>query len=172
MYFKLPILFSEHFEAEKEDPRLLIIQCEWEGWNTDLIACARHRVQDETIKTSSKGIIHVLFVIQLARVTGGSSFTSFQGYPWICVHIDDLTSPQGTNKLLKTAFTRPIQAFYQFLVEHAAEIPPFFKVCNRIKENIQISLAKTVPYNTYEKMESLIEVLFSLIDDSAEAKGM
>ena len=88
------------------------------------------------------------------------------------MHIDDLTNPRGINIILKTAFTKPITAFVQFLIENEAEVPPTFKVCNRIKENIQISLAKTVSYSTYKKIENLIEVLLNLIDDSGDSRGM
>ncbi len=163
--------FSDHFKAEKTEPRLLIIQCEWEEWNTDLIACARHRVQDETINVSSKGITRVIFIIRLFRVNGGSVFTSFQGNPWLCVHFDDLTAPEGINKILSKAFTTPIHAFFQFLIDNDPEIPSIFQACNRIKENVQISLAKTVSYSTFTEVESLIGILLGLIDEEL-AKGI
>lgn len=129
-------------------------------------------MQDQTVNAASKGITHVIFIIRLARVTGGSSFTSFQGHPWLCTHIDDLTTASGINRVLSNAFTKPIHKFFEFLIKNDSENPNTFKVRVRIKENIQIAMAKTVTYSTYTQVEGLIGILLSLVNDIVEDEGI
>ena len=118
------------------------------------------------MKPSSVGIIHVLFIIQLVRVTGGSPFTSFQSSPWVSAHIDDLNCPRGTDEVVKLAFLHPLHKFFKILIERDKEIPNDFKVCTRIKDNIQPSAAKVVSHKTYGKMERVITILLELVTDA------
>ena len=50
------------------------------------------------IKLECKSTVHVIFIIQLPRQAGGTSFVGFQGGDWLSVHLDDLR-PLRENEL-------------------------------------------------------------------------
>ena len=92
------------FERRSREDSLLIIQCDSGHLYSDLIACARYRVDDEREKSShlwsaKYGKTHVLFVVHLPRPGEGNSdrmlgsFVGFQGGKWLSAHIDDLRAP-------------------------------------------------------------------------------
>lgn len=141
------------------EKKLLIVQSDYGEKNIDLIACARHRLMDERQRQTIYGVTHVLFIIQLPRVTGGTSFTSFQGGPWTCTHIDQLTCPPGINGVVKHALSLPLNEFFHMLIENDANIPADFKVCGRIKDNVQMAVSRLVSNQTYKQMERMIEIL-------------
>ena len=58
--------------------RLLLLQCDSGDRHSELIACARHNIENEYNQaTRSDQRRHVVFVIQLPRIAGGC-FTGFQ----------------------------------------------------------------------------------------------
>ena len=169
---KLKILFcfllhSGIFEATSAGNKLLIIQCEYSEDYTDLIACARHRITDarDPDNTKACGDTHVLFIVQLPRVAGGTSFTSFQGGSWVSTHIDELTCPEGANKVVNDALTSPLHKFFDMLIQEDSTLPTDFRPCIRVKENVQLAVARIVSQQTYSQMERVIDTLLKLITD-------
>ena len=92
------------FEQQSETDSLLIVQCDSGYLHSDLIACARYRIDEERERSSclwsyGHGRTHVLFIVHLLRRGGGDddgrlgSFVGFQGGKWLSAHIDDLRSP-------------------------------------------------------------------------------
>ncbi|XP_013380375.1 E3 ubiquitin-protein ligase rnf213-alpha-like [Lingula anatina] len=79
------------FNDVKKNDTLLLVQCDSGDQNGSLIACARYCVMDEFAQARENmgSKIHVVFVVQLPRVSGGC-FVGFQGGKWLSVHIDDL----------------------------------------------------------------------------------
>ena len=87
------------FYAHTKRSALLIILCESADVNGDLVACARYVVQEKRQDAEIHGLRlevkcppvkkHVVFVIHLPRIAGGS-FVGFQGGTWTEAHIDDL----------------------------------------------------------------------------------
>lgn len=76
---------------EDGNSKILAIQCDSGHLNGDLIACARHRIEDIRVNVKKDHYrVHVLLIINLPCQAECSSFVGFQGYPWISVHIDDL----------------------------------------------------------------------------------
>lgn len=64
-----------------------------------MIACARNHISEIANNTAQerlkkKGTTHVLFIIQLPRQRA-TLFGGYQGNPWVCIHIDDLRTPQN-----------------------------------------------------------------------------
>lgn len=83
------------FQRESADDHLLIVQCDSGHKNIDLIACARYRVLDEVAHASHlKKITHIVFIIGLPRISGGTMFVSFQGGKWESYHMDNLIAPK------------------------------------------------------------------------------
>ena len=122
---------------------------------------------DERRRLTVYGVTHVLFIVQLPRVAGGTAFTSFQGGPWTSIHIDELTCPTGANQVVKYALSEPLHQFVNMLVEKDEEIPSEFKVCTRIKDNIQLAVSRIVSAHTYKQMERVIDILLELMPDKA-----
>lgn len=151
---------------------MLIVQCEFGERKTDLIACARHRLIDEGQRMTISGITHVVFIIQLPRVAGGTSFASFQGGSWISTHIDELTCHSGVKQVLQCAISQPLHKFFHMLIENDHEVPDEFKVSERIKDNVQVSVSMTISAGTsYQQMESVINTLLQLITSNFNIEG-
>ena len=70
---------------------MLIVQCDSGHLNSELIACAKYRVDDiwEDMNGSVKYNCYVLFTVLIPREYNQSSFVSFLGGDWICSYIDD-----------------------------------------------------------------------------------
>lgn len=80
----------------------MIIQCDSGHLNSDLLACAKYRIDDifhdvytsyesDGYESSLKNYCHVLFTVLIPREHNHSSFVSFLGGDWICAHIDDFS---------------------------------------------------------------------------------
>ena len=93
-------LFREAFQQSRNSQTLLIVQCDSGHLDSDLIACAKYRVDDireEQFRSASNdddiqpfnGCCHVLFTVLIPREHNKSSFVGFLGGDWICAHIDD-----------------------------------------------------------------------------------
>ena len=70
-----------------------MVQCDSGHKNSDLIACTRQLIYDERIKAleeNENSKSYILLIVSLPHQFLKSSFTSFQGDPWISAHIDDL----------------------------------------------------------------------------------
>ena len=115
----MALLYRQVIEQDVNDKSILIIQCDSGHLHSNLIACARHKVIDEIVVAQSPSnekqeneiknqtekfktmeskasadpssrIIHVVFIVQLPRKSGGTNFVGFQGGDWVSVHLDDL----------------------------------------------------------------------------------
>uniref|UniRef100_A0A1X7TWB5 RZ-type domain-containing protein n=1 Tax=Amphimedon queenslandica TaxID=400682 RepID=A0A1X7TWB5_AMPQE len=99
-----------------QEDSLLIIQCDSGHLYSDLLACARYRIDDEREKKrlrTSSGHTHVLFIINLPRQTNtNSSFVGFQGGSWISAHVDDIRAPSESALTLNDAHSVPISALF------------------------------------------------------------
>ena len=89
----------------RDSKTLLIVQCDSGHLDSDLIACAKYRVDDireeqfHELQDSDSdndddiqpfnGCCHVLFAVLIPREHNNSSFVGFLGGEWICAHIDD-----------------------------------------------------------------------------------
>ena len=170
VYNSIILLISDVFRDEAET-KMLIVQCDSGDSNTDLIACARHRLVDERQKPTCKGTTHVIFIVQLPRVAGGTTFTSFQGGLWTSIHIDELMCPKGANQIVNVALKEPMHKLFQMLIEEDKDIPQEYKVCIRVKDNVQVAVSKIISRQNYDKMERLIDNLLKLILDDVPGTG-
>ena len=81
-------------ESFQTNVSLLIIQCDSGHLNSDLLACAKYRVDDIFTEMSAgadrqASSCHILFTVLIPRENSNSSFVGFLGGDWICYHIDD-----------------------------------------------------------------------------------
>lgn len=151
------------FTAKTEHKRLLIIQCAKGHEHTDLIACARYRVMDERKSDKRQGDTHVVFIVQLPRFSGGTSFAAFQGGQWISAHIDDLHVSEGINTVLQVAFNNPLHLFFKSLIEDPNS-PPEFNPCLHIRDVIHLAVAGLVfSDQTTVRMERVTDAILSLV---------
>ena len=73
-----------------------MVQCDDRERNFNLIACSRYLLDQTRRKilemfTEYTNPIHIIFIIQLPKISGGCHhFVEFQGGKWQCVHIDEL----------------------------------------------------------------------------------
>ncbi|XP_069130639.1 E3 ubiquitin-protein ligase rnf213-alpha-like isoform X2 [Argopecten irradians] len=103
---------SREFEPETKQ-KVLILQCDSGDQNSNLIACARHRIQDviQDPTIHKEFTICVLLVIQLPNVKGGC-FTGFQSGQWMSVHIDDInqeTRRRDLRRICQMTYTELLQ---------------------------------------------------------------
>ena len=97
------------FQRESAEDHLLIVQCDSGHQHIDLIACARYCVLDEAARIFHlKKITHIVFIIGLPRISGGSAFVSFQGAKWKSYHMDSLMSPKDSFFTIEKALTMSI----------------------------------------------------------------
>ena len=113
----------KHISTVKEGGTYILVQCSSGHLNKDLISCARHKAIDELENFRgmdewkeeyvAKGRqVHVIFVVSLPKTPGGTTFAAFQGGRWLCVHLDDLRSPEATALTFMAAVKFPLSKLY------------------------------------------------------------
>ena len=99
------------------------MQCSSGHLNKDLISCARHKAIDELenfrqreeweVDYVRRGRrIHIIFIISLPKIPGGTRFPAFQGGKWLCVHLDDLRSPEANALTFMAAVQLPLSELF------------------------------------------------------------
>ena len=102
--YTLSLVCRSIFQRESADDHLLIVQCDSGHQHIDLIACARYRVLDEAVHAAHLNrTTHVVFIVGLPRISGGTVFVSFQGGKWESYHLDSLMSPKDSFFTIKQA---------------------------------------------------------------------
>ena len=56
--------------------------------------------------------IHIVFIISLPKTPGGTRFASIQGGKWLCVHLDDLRSPEANALTFMAAIHHPLSELF------------------------------------------------------------
>ena len=158
------IPYREVFQAPNDGDKLLIVQCDGGDQNADLIACARYRVTDERKHKKTQGQTHVVFLIQLPRIAGGTSFASFQGGHWISAHIDDLHSSQNLSSTIQAALVEPPGEFFVSLLHNPHTMPEFIPTV-RIRNIVHSVVADLISDRTRGRAEQLIVMLLQLIPE-------
>lgn len=159
------INFSELFTAKTGQSRLLIIQCVNANVNIDLIACARYCVIDERKSEERVGDTHVVFLLQLPRINGGTNFAAFQGGQWVSAHIDDLHVSKGIDKVLQSAFNKPMNLFFQSLLEEI-DLPSEFDPCVIIRDVVHMAVVKHIVSDEIRlRVDSFINIFLRLIPE-------
>ena len=56
--------------------------------------------------------IHIIFIVSLPKTPGGTRFAAFQGGKWLCVHLDDLRSPEANALTFMAAIHHPLSELF------------------------------------------------------------
>ena len=182
------VLFRESFQ---NNTSLLIIQCDSGHLNSDLLACAKYRVDDiftdmntgafnSSFEAERQTSCHILFTVLIPRENSKSSFVSFLGGDWICSHIDDF-SPECnycpvslalSNTPLSLLFHNPDKdSFHCGTIDH----------CRFLYKNITEAISFLFPNSKFEgRSHNLNNILYRLLmispsvscnDDLSEVKS-
>ena len=166
------LIFRNFFRNEFSTHRLLIIQCDNGHENIDLIACARYRTRDERNKLKSyRGVTHVVFVVQLPRMNGGTKFPSFQGGPWISTHIDDLHGSDNTTDTIKEAMRLSMSSFFNEFCKRSEETSIFHPI-HLLSGCIHKALVQLMSAQFRCRAEQLIEIMLQLISGSQHGNSV
>ena len=106
-----------------EGDAYILVQCSSGHLNKDLISCARHKAIDELENFRQRDEwetdyvrhgrrIHIIFIVSLPKVPGGTRFPAFQGGKWLCVHLDDLRSPEANALTFMAAVQNPLSELF------------------------------------------------------------
>ena len=107
----------------KEGDAYVLVQCSSGHLNKEIISCARHKAIDELENFRQREEweveyarfdrrIHVIFIVSLPKLPGGTKFAAFQGGKWLCVHLDDLRSPEANALTFMAAVQHPISELF------------------------------------------------------------
>ena len=107
----------------KKGDTYVLVQCSSGHLNKDLISCARHKAIDELENFRQREEwevdyvrcdrrIHIIFIVSLPKVPGGTRFPAFQGGKWLCVHLDDLRSPEANALTFMAAVQHPLSELF------------------------------------------------------------
>ena len=105
----------------KEGDAYVLVQCSSGHLNKEIISCARHKAIDELENFRQRDEweveyanrrIHVIFIVSLPKLPGGTRFAAFQGGKWLCVHLDDLRSPEANALTFMAAVQHPISKLF------------------------------------------------------------
>ena len=101
-------------------PGILVVQCDSEDDNFNLIAGARHILMEERknapelLNLSTIEAVHIALVVQLPRIAGGCrNFVGFQAGEWISTHIDELRPAGKQNPSVEDLIDRPISDLFK-----------------------------------------------------------
>ena len=106
-----------------EGDTYILVQCSSGHLNKDLISCARHKAIDELENFRQRDEwyrdyvrcnrrIHIIFIVCLPKTPGGTKFAAFQGGKWLCVHLDDLRSPEANALTFMAAVQLPLSELF------------------------------------------------------------
>ena len=157
------------FQRESAEDHLLIVQCDSGHQHIDLIACARYRVLDEVAHASHlTKITHIVFIIGLPRINGGTAFVSFQGGKWESYHMDSLISPKDSFFTIEKALTMSIN---DLLLECYSSDKKLFnkKILSCITPASLLQFSNVSTEYTLQRYDMLSH-LVSMIHSSAECK--
>ena len=105
-----------------------------------------------------------MFLIQLPRIAGGTSFASFHGGHWISAHIDDLHSSPNLSSTIRTALVDPPGNFFASLLHNSHTMPEFIPTV-QIRNIVHSVVANLISDGTRSRAEQLIELLLQLIPE-------
>lgn len=149
---------------------LLIIQCDLNHVDDNLIACARYCIYNiranALLNSGSKSTPHVLFIIHLPAQATQSSFKGFQGGSWVCCHIDELrSSSDGTLTLERVQGASMSELFYGKVFsrngdQEEAEVSSTHLQCIRLNSCIQAAASRLQDsFQSKQRATRRVEVL-------------
>lgn len=140
------------FQKSQHESCLLIIQCDSGHLNSDLIACAKYRVDDiwddmNCIFDKNEHHCYVLFTVLIPREHNKSSFVSFLGGDWICSHIDNFCPETDYSPVTLALTGTPLsKLFYDETIQD--QLHHSFNHCQFLYKNIATALSTLINPNS------------------------
>jgi len=117
--------------------------------------------------------VHVVFIVQLPRKSGGTNFVGFQGGNWTSVHVDDLRAQKESEISFQDAaefsVSEIFQNTYQKLMHQSLEI--------NLDDSLDVSqslvsafLSQPIIFNANRRLHDLIQMACSLLYDIEQNK--
>jgi len=168
----LYLIYRQVMQQDIVGKSIVIIQCDSGHLHSNLIACARHKVIDEIVipqsATNEKQendvkneaekletvvskveenftghVVHVVFIVQLPRKSGGTTFVGFQGGNWISVHLDDLRMHKENEFSFQNAIEFSISEIFNGAYKHGESVEQ-----SSGPSQIDVSVQNTGPLHT------------------------
>ena len=162
-------------------PGILIVQCDSENDNCNLIAGARHILMEERNNAPERrGLtkmkpIHIALVVQLPRIVGGCrNFVGFQGGQWMSVHIDELRPPGRNTPSIDHLINRPISELFGDGNETQQETTKEVQLLavNLLRNCVQAAACRIDNEGgTPDRSTQRIELLLQLLPENFEESG-
>lgn len=170
MCFKLLLCCSPLFAQERDQQRLIIIQCDFNHVDDNLIACACYCIYNiranAFLSSGPKCATHVLFIVHLPIQDTRSPFMGFQGGPWMCSHIDELRGSSDVTLTLEMAQGASIselfcgEAFSTTSDQEEKQIPTIHSQCSRLHSCIQAAASRLQDsFQNKQRATKRVEVL-------------
>ncbi|XP_019854153.1 PREDICTED: E3 ubiquitin-protein ligase RNF213-like [Amphimedon queenslandica] len=158
----------------KMKPFYQIYECEFGQDNGNLISCCRYRLVDK-IKELTKGKSVTLFVliVHLPRKCDNTDFVSFQEYPWVCYHVDELIPSKESKALLRQIVCQSNHLSHLFLAEGTdSTADKLFNTVNDPNQYLQLfPLDEAEPVNLCSRVHTYITDAVSQLDQSEKIQS-
>ena len=124
---------------------------------------------------SSPHAVHVVFIIQLPRKSGGTNFVGFQGGNWISVHLDDLRAQKDKEISFQDSVQLSVSEIFKNSCQQVAiqpsEVNP--ELTLNILQPVTLSRygIQPVPFNANRRLRDLIQLACSLLYDTEQNRA-
>ena len=117
-------------------------------------------------------VVHIVFVVQLPRKSGGTNFVGFQGGNWISVHLDDLRSQKENEISFQNAIELSISEIFSNTYQQAPSEPLEQNLeLSQVTEQSQQSLFSELQpfkFNANRRLRDLIQMACSFLYDKEQ----
>ena len=155
-------------------PFYQIYECEFGQDNGNLISCCRYRLVDK-IKGITKEQSSTLFIliVHLPRKCDNTDFVSFQEYPWVCYHVDELIPSEESKALLRQIGCQSNRFSHLFFAEDTdPNSDKLFITVNDPNQYLQLfPLDEAEPVNLCSRIHTYIADAVSQLDQSEKVQS-
>jgi len=114
-------------------------------------------------------VVHVVFVVQLPRKSGGTNFVGFQGGNWISAHLDDLRAQKENEISFQNAIELSISEIFSSTYQQIpSELSEQNLDSSQVTEQSQQSLFSEIQpfkFNANRRLRDLIQMACSFLYD-------
>ena len=109
-----------------------------------------------------KSRVHVVFIVQLPRKTGGTNFVGFQGGDWLSVHLDDLRPLKENELSFQSAIQCSISEIFNTMYHTVTSETPLESA------SLHHNKLQSVTFNANRRLRDLIQMACSWLYDTEQ----